>query len=116
MKKCNVYKTGLLLAACLTLFICGSAQKFIVKGRLVDSASTKPVAYATVNFMNPAKKTSETVVSDKSGGFQTSLLPGGYRVTITHSSFRKKIMQLAVQGEQVDMGNVQLVTIVKSLS
>lgn len=116
MKTCTLYKTGLLLAACLAIFIGGSAQEFTVKGRLVDSASSKPVAVATVNFLDPAKKISRTVVSDKNGAFQASLLPGGYKVTITHGSFRKKIKQLTVQGQAVDMGNIELLPMVKSLS
>ncbi|HYC29235.1 MAG TPA: TonB-dependent receptor, partial [Chitinophagaceae bacterium] len=116
MKNTNIYKAGLLLATCLISFICGSAQEFTVKGRLVDSASAKPVPYATINFMEPVKKISKTVVSDQSGAYQTSLLPGPYKVTITHSSFRKKGMHLAVQGQPVDMGTVQLVTLVKSLA
>ncbi len=71
---------------------------------------------ATINFLQPQKKTSTTVVSDQSGAFQTSLLPGPYKVTITHSSFRKKGMHLAVQEQPVDMGSIQLVALVKSLA
>ena len=116
MKNGNIYKTGLLLAACLALFICGNAQEFTVKGRLHDSVSAKPVPYATINFLQPQKKISRTVVSDKSGAFQTSLLPGPYKVTITHTSFRKKSLHLAVEGQHVDMGSMQLVALVKNLS
>jgi hypothetical protein len=116
MKNKNIYRTVLLLAVCLTLFICGNAQEFTVKGRLVDSASTKPVPDVTINFLQPQKKISKTVVSDKSGVFQTSLLPGLYKVTITHTSFRKKGMQLSVEGQPVDMGSMQLVALIKSLS
>jgi hypothetical protein len=116
MKNGNIYKTSLLLAVCLALFICGSAQESTVKGRLVDSASGKPVANATINFLQPQKKISRTVVSDKSGAFQTSLLPGPYKVTITHTSFRKKGLPLNVEGQQVDMGSMQLIALVKSLT
>lgn len=116
MKNKNIYKTGMLLAACLALFISVSAQESAVKGRLVDSATTKPIPDATINFLQPQKKISTTVVSDKNGTFQTILLPGQYKVTITHSSFRKKGSQLAVQGQPVDMGNMQLVAAVKSLA
>ncbi|HEV7782101.1 MAG TPA: outer membrane beta-barrel protein [Chitinophagaceae bacterium] len=116
MKNGKFYKTGLLLAVCLGMFIYGSAQEFIVQGKLVDSVSSKPLADATVNFLNPGKKTSETVISDKSGAFRASLSSGGYKVTITHGSFRKKIMHLAVQEQQVDMGSIQVVALVKSLA
>jgi outer membrane receptor protein involved in Fe transport len=116
MKYENICRTGLLLAACLALFISVNAQEVTVKGTLVDSASAKPVAYATINFLQPQNKMSKTIVSDKSGAFQTSLAPGPYKVTITHSGFRKKGMHLAVQGQPVDMGNVQLVTLVKNLA
>ncbi len=115
MKNGNVYKTGMLLAAFLVLFICGNAQESAVKGRLVDSASAKPVADATINFLQPQKKISKTVVSDKSGAFQTNLAPGPYKVTITHTSFRKKGLPLNVAGQPVDMGNMQLVAFVKNL-
>ena len=116
MKNGNLYKSGLFLVACLALFVCSSAQEFALKGRLVDSASGKPIPDATINFLQPQKKISKTIVSDKSGAFQTSLLPGPYRVTITHTGFRKKVMQLAVEGQPVDMGSMQLVAMVKSLS
>lgn len=115
MKNGYIYKSFILLA-CLTLFICASAQEVAVKGRLVDSASSKPVADATINFLQPQTKASRTVVSDKSGAFQASLSAGPYKVTITHSSFRKKGMHLAVQGQTVDIGNIQLVTFVKILA
>ena len=92
MKNGNLYKSGLFLVACLALFICSSAQESALKGRLVDSASAKPIPDATINFLQPQKKISKTIVSDKSGAFQTSLLPGPYRVTITHTGFRKKVM------------------------
>ena len=116
MKNGNLYKSGLFLVACLALFVCSSAQEFALKGRLVDSASAKPIPDATINFLQPQKKISRTIVSDKSGAFQTSLLPGPYRVTITHTGFRKKVMQLAVEGQPLDMGSMQLVAMVKSLS
>ena len=95
MKNGNTYKPGLFLAACLTFFICGSAQESTVKGRLVDSASSKPLADATINFLQPQTKVSRTIVADKNGAFQTSLLPGPYKVTITHTGFRRKGMHLA---------------------
>lgn len=116
MKKTIPCKTAVLLLICLALFTCSNAQQLTVKGLLVDSASSKPIADATINFLQPQKKNSTTVVSDKSGAFQTSLLPGPYKVTITHSSFRKKGLHLAIQGEAVDMGNIPLLPMVKSLA
>ncbi|HEY0041066.1 MAG TPA: carboxypeptidase-like regulatory domain-containing protein, partial [Flavisolibacter sp.] len=80
MKKRMIYKTVLLLVSYFALFISGSAQDFTIKGRLIDSASAKPVASATINFQEPEKKISRTVVSDQNGAFQTSLLPGRYKV------------------------------------
>src|SRR5829696_8973547 len=116
MKNGNVYKISLLLVTCLALFIWGNAQEFTVKGSLVDSASAKPVPGATINFLQPQKKISTTVISDKNGAFQTSLLPGPYKVTITHRSFRNKGLHLAVEGQPVDMGSIQLLVMIKSLA
>jgi hypothetical protein len=116
MKNRNIYKTGLLLVTFLALFICSSAQESAVKGKLVDSASAKPVPDATINFQELEKKISRTVVSDKSGTFQTNLLPGKYKVMITHGSFRRKVLPLKVEGKHVDMGSMQLVALVKSLA
>lgn len=116
MKKTTCTKTALLIFASLTLFICCSAQELAIKGKLVDSASTKPVAVATINFQEVEKKISKTVISDQSGIFQTSLLPGKYRVMITHSSFRRKVLPLKLEGQSIDMGNLQLVAMVKSLT
>lgn len=116
MKNRNICKPGLILAACLVSFICGSAQESVVKGRLADSASSKPVPDAMINFRELEKKMSRTVVSDKSGVFQTNLPPGKYQVLITHGSFRGKGLPLRIEGKQVDMGNIQLVPLVKKLS
>jgi outer membrane cobalamin receptor len=116
MKNANLSKTGLLMATCLFLFICSNAQEFLVKGKLVDSVSKKPVANATINFLQPQKKASTTVVSDKDGAFKTSLLQGPYKVTITHTSFRIKVKLLAVQEKDIEMGNIELLTMVKNLA
>lgn len=116
MKKTTLNKAGALLVICLALFVCSSAQEFIIRGKLVDSASGKPVAVVTINFLQPQTKVSKTVVSDQSGAFQTSLLPGPYKVAITHSSFRKKGLHLVVQDKEVDMGTIPLVTMVKALA
>jgi hypothetical protein len=116
MKNSSFYKAGMLLLTCLFLFLFGNAQESAVKGRLVDSASAKPVRDATINFLQPQTKVSKTVITDQNGIFQTNLIQGPYKVTITHSSFRKKGMHLAVQGQPVDMGNIQLIALVKSLA
>ncbi|MCE3281646.1 MAG: hypothetical protein K0Q66_383 [Chitinophagaceae bacterium] len=116
MKNGNIYKTVVLLAFCLASFVYGSAQEFTVKGKLVDSASAKPVPHATINFQEVEKKISKTVISDQSGAFQTTLLPGKYKVVITHSSFRKKGMPLKVEGQDIDLGSMQLITMVKNLA
>ena len=116
MKNGNICKTGLLLAVCLALFICGYAQESAIRGKLVDSVSAKPVPYATINFLQPQTKVSKTIISDQTGAFETHLSPGPYKVTITHSSFRKKGMQLSVETKHVDMGTMQLVGLVKNLA
>jgi outer membrane receptor protein involved in Fe transport len=116
MKNGKIFKKGLLLVVFLALFICGYAQEAAVRGQIVDSASAKPLRDVTINFLQPQTKASGTVISDKNGIFQTSLLPGPYKVTITHSSYRKKMVHLAVQDQPVDMGNIQLVAIMKSLA
>ncbi|WP_207491486.1 outer membrane beta-barrel protein [Aridibaculum aurantiacum] len=115
MKNGMQHKIGLLLAMCLALFTIGNAQEVSVKGRLVDSASTKQIADATINFQEVEKKISKTILSDKSGAFQTNLVPGRYRVMITHSSFRRRLMPLKVEAEPIDIGNVQLVPGMKML-
>ena len=116
MKKIITSTKAIFLVCCIAVSICGNAQEITVKGILVDSASSKPVHSATVNFLQPQKKVSKTVVSDKSGAFQTTLFPGPYKVTITHSGYRKKGMHLAVQEQPVDQGKIQLVGQVKNLA
>jgi hypothetical protein len=116
MKICTLNKTALLIIACLALFISSSAQEFTVTGRLVDSASAKPVTDATINFLQPQKKISTTVIADKDGAFQTKLAPGPYKVTITHSTYRKKGMNLSVEAKDIALGDMQLVSLAKSLA
>ncbi|HZI01077.1 MAG TPA: TonB-dependent receptor, partial [Flavisolibacter sp.] len=116
MKKRRIYMKALFLVSCFVAFIGANAQEYKVKGTLVDSASAKPIPAATINFQEPEKKISKTVISDGSGSFQTSLAPGRYRVLITHSGFRKKALPLKVESGDVDMGTLPLVATVKSLS
>lgn len=116
MKHMKFYNLSLLLTTLLFISITINAQETAVKGSVIDSASSKPVADVTVNFLQPQKKISKTVVSDKNGQFQTNLVPGPYKVTITHGSFRKKGVQLAVEAQPVDMGNIQLIPMVKSMT
>ncbi len=115
MKNRNTLKLSLLLSFCLVLFIRGNAQEFKISGKLVDSASAKPVAVATINFQEPEKKISRTVVSDQNGAFQMKLVPGKYKVMITHATYRRKPMPLKVEGQDVDLGSIQLVAFVKNL-
>jgi len=116
MKKRRIYMKALFLVSCFVAFIGANAQEYKVKGTLVDSASAKPIPAATINFQEPDKKVSKTVISDGSGSFQTSLAPGKYRVLITHSGFRKKALPLKMESGDVDMGTLPLVATVKSLS
>ncbi|RYY47268.1 MAG: TonB-dependent receptor [Chitinophagaceae bacterium] len=109
-------KKAFLIFCCFTVFFGAGAQEVAVKGRLLDSATAKPVALATVNFQEPAKKISRTVVSDQNGGFQASLPSGNYAVRITHSSYRKRGKHLKVEGQPVEMGNLDLVPFVKDLA
>jgi outer membrane receptor protein involved in Fe transport len=116
MKTGNIRRSSLLLLSFLLFFIFGNTQQFNVRGKLVDSVSAKPVADASVNFLQFQTKVSTTVMSDKNGVFQTSLLPGPYKVTITHNTFKDKTTHLALQGPDADMGSIQLVATVKSLA
>lgn len=116
MKNGNINKKCLVLVTFLFLFMCSIAQENSVKGKLVDSASARPVRDATINFLQPQTRNSKTVITDQNGVFQVNLLPGPYKVTISHSSYRKKGMQLAVQAQPADMGTIPLVALVKSLA
>jgi outer membrane receptor protein involved in Fe transport len=111
----NTRKAGLVMVFVLALFGYTNAQEVTVKGQLVDSASAKPVFSAAINFNETEKKISRTVVSDHNGLFQVKLVPGNYRVTITHTAFRKRMRPLKVAGADADMGSIPLVALVKNL-
>ncbi len=115
MKKRNINKPVVLLLILMGLFFCGNAQEISVKGSLVDSASGKPVPVASINFQEPEKKISRTVVSDQGGLFQVNLLPGKYRVMITHGSFRRKMIPLKIEGQPADLGRIELVAVIKKM-
>lgn len=116
MKKGKTCKITMIAIACLMISFLGKSQEFVVKGRVIDSASTKPVANATINFQEQEKKISRTIISDQSGSFQANLVPGKYRVLISHGSFRKKLVPLKVEDKNVEIGSVQLIAIAKSLA
>jgi len=93
------------------LFIKAHAQKGMIEGLIVDSASSRPIAYATVSIYRASDTTLINYkLSDEKGSFQISQLPIAIklRVIVTYTgnaSYRKEFI-LANGSSKLDLGKI----------
>ena len=80
-----------------------------VKGYLIDSASQKPVEFATVSIKNADQKTIKTQHSKTDGGFLMDKLPSGkFTVTFVSVGYVMKFMEISLDKETQlrDLGRI----------
>lgn len=105
-------RKGLVLIVLSMLFLYGQAQKAdgIIRGKLTDTASKQPITDATVSLLQAKDSSLVTfTMSNKQGVFELKgLLPGQYRLLITHQEFieSKQSLNLTAENKIVDLGNL----------
>jgi hypothetical protein len=73
-------------------FIFGFSQSgFTVSGKVFDSASKEPLAFASVFCQN----TTQGTATNKEGTFHLSLKEGGYDLVITYTGYRSKMIRIS---------------------
>src|SRR5437667_10018690 len=103
-----------LLFFSFSLFTIANAQKTegSIKGKLIDTAATQPIADATVSVIN--KKDSSLTsftLSNKQGAFEVKgLQPGDYRLVITHQGYVEFVKPFSIStiNKVIDMGNLSV--------
>ena len=77
----------------LTIFLPGflSGQNFTVTGKVIDSASKDPLAFASVFCQN----TTQGTASNKEGSFYLSLREGGYDLIITYTGYKSQLLRIS---------------------
>jgi len=83
-----------------------TANKITVIGKIVDSASNKPVEFATISFKNNQGIVGTT--SDKKGAFSMSIPAGIYTIKIEFLSYTPKEFINRELIQNTNLGNIQL--------
>jgi hypothetical protein len=74
-----------------SLFGISFAQDFSVSGKVVDSATKEPLAFASVFCQNTTLGTT----TNKEGSFHLSLKQGGYDLIITYTGYRSHLVRIS---------------------
>ena len=68
-----------------------SQSNFTVAGKVIDSASKEPLAFASVFCQN----TTQGTATNKEGSFYMSLKEGGYDLVITYTGYRSRMIRIS---------------------
>ncbi|ARK12664.1 TonB-dependent receptor [Fibrella sp. ES10-3-2-2] len=114
----KLFLTVAALALWVGTTVAQSLPKVTVSGSLVDSASTKPVPFATV-----AVRAGTTLITgsttDSSGTFKlANLAPGSYTLTLSSIGYQPKNRLIAIPADQpsLNLGAIQLRSDSRTLS
>jgi len=95
----------------ILFFICfsASAQYWVVKGNVLDSAQNEPLKFATVLFINLSDSTAKAYSTNDLGGFRISSVPNGkYQLSISYVGFKKYAKNFEIKDGSLDLGNIAL--------
>ena len=92
-------------------FMFGFSQgNFSVSGKVVDSASKEPLAFASVFCQN----TTQGTATNREGSFFLSLKEGGYDLVITYTGYRSQLIRISPEMKTTDL-QVEMVKEEKSI-
>ena len=97
----------------LLIFLFGigfSQSNFNVSGKVIDSASKEPLAFASVFCQN----TTQGTATNKEGFFSMSLKEGGYDLVITYTGYRSRMIRISPEMKTNDL-QVEMVKEEKSI-
>jgi len=84
-------------------FAFGFSQNFTVSGKVIDSATREPLAFASVFCQN----TTQGTATNKEGSFYLNLKEGGYDLVITYTGYRSQLIRISPEiktnGLEVEM-------------
>ncbi len=82
-----------------SIFGLAFSQDFTVSGKVVDSASREPLAFASVFCQNTTLGTT----TNKEGSFHLSLKQGGYDLVITYTGYRSQLIRISPEMKQTGL-------------
>ncbi|HEU4859428.1 MAG TPA: carboxypeptidase-like regulatory domain-containing protein, partial [Chitinophagaceae bacterium] len=86
----------------LWIFSFGSAfsqSNFTVSGKVIDSASRDPLAFASVFCQN----TTQGTATNKEGSFSLSLKEGGYDLVITYTGYKSQLIRISPEMKTTEL-------------
>ena len=83
-------KKFLLFTLLIPIFGIAFSQDFTVSGKVGDSATKEPLAFASVFCQN----TTQGTTTNKEGGFHLTLKEGGYDLVITYTGYRSQLIRI----------------------
>lgn len=99
-----------ILLLAVSLLAQGQRTDGNLRGRLIDTASKKPIPDATVSLLNGRDSSLITfTLSNNQGVFELrSVAPGDYRLIISHQEYMeiKKIFSIAAGQKEFDLGEI----------
>lgn len=87
--------TLMILGACST----SSQTSFFVSGKIIDSATKEPMAYASVFCQN----TTQGTATNKEGNFYLSLKEGGYDLVISFTGYKSQLIRISPEIKTTDL-------------
>jgi len=87
-----------------------SQSNFSVSGKVIDSASREPLAFASVFCQN----TTQGTTTNKEGSFYLSLKEGGYDLVITYTGYRSRMIRISQDIKTTDL-QIEMVKEEKSI-
>src|SRR5215204_1919423 len=104
-------KNVFLLTLLIFSFISGSSQSnFTVSGKVIDSASREPLAFASVFCQN----TTQGTTTNKEGSFYLSPKEGGYDLVITYTGYKSQLIRISPELKTTDL-QIEMVKEEKSI-
>jgi hypothetical protein len=76
-----------------------SQSSFNVSGKVIDSASKEPLAFASVFCQN----TTQGTATNKEGSFALSLKDGGYDLVVTYTGYRSRMIRISPEMKTSDL-------------
>ncbi|MFY0593705.1 outer membrane beta-barrel protein [Roseivirga sp.] len=93
----------------LSISFSASAQFWVVKGNVLDSAQNKPLKFATVVFIDLSDSTAKAYSTNDLGGFRISSVENGrYQLSISYVGFKKYAKNFEIKDGSLNLGNIQL--------
>ncbi len=93
-----------------------SAQYWVIKGNVLDSAENQPMKFATVLLIDLSDSTAKAYSTDDAGSFRmTGVVNGNYQIGISYVGFKKFSRNFTIKDASLDLGSIPMVVDTRDL-